>query len=172
MFAIKPIERDAVPRALEKAERYRLLNEPEFAESICQDVLAVEPDNQQALVTYLLALSDQIARGGQGQGHNGPMTSRARSILPRLEGEYNRCYYAGLLAERQGHGVLAGGGAGAGVTAYEHLREAMERYERAHALRPAGNDDAVLRYNTCVRTIEARGLQAPPPDPIEYPGDL
>ena len=43
-----PISPDAVPAALEKAEHYRLLNEPEEAESICVDVLEVEPDDQQA----------------------------------------------------------------------------------------------------------------------------
>ena len=35
MFELKPLSREAIPRALEKAERYRLLNEPAEAESIC-----------------------------------------------------------------------------------------------------------------------------------------
>jgi hypothetical protein len=34
-FDLKPISIASIPRALEKAERYRLLNEPEQAESIC-----------------------------------------------------------------------------------------------------------------------------------------
>ena len=38
-----------MPAALEKALRYRLLNEPVEAESICRDVLEVDPDNQAAL---------------------------------------------------------------------------------------------------------------------------
>jgi hypothetical protein len=29
----------------------------------------------------------------------------------------------------------------------------MEHYERAQALRPPGNDDAILRWNTCARMI-------------------
>ena len=33
-FDLKSISTDAVPKALEKAERYRLLNEPSLAESI------------------------------------------------------------------------------------------------------------------------------------------
>src|ERR1700722_16262182 len=63
MNDFKPISPDAVPLALEKAERYRLLNEPAQAESICLDVLAVDPDNQRALVMLLLALSDQFLTG-------------------------------------------------------------------------------------------------------------
>ena len=39
MFELERISIDAVPAALEKAERYRLLNEPLMAESICLDVL-------------------------------------------------------------------------------------------------------------------------------------
>ena len=45
-FTLKPISPEAIPEALQKAERYRLLNEPAQAESLCQDVLAVEPNNQ------------------------------------------------------------------------------------------------------------------------------
>ena len=59
-FELKTLSPEAVPRALEKAERYRLLNEPGEAESICLDALDVEPDNQEALVTLLLALTDQF----------------------------------------------------------------------------------------------------------------
>ena len=60
MFELKTLAAEAIPRSLEKAERYRLLNEPAEAESICCDILAVEPDNQQAIVTLLLALTDQF----------------------------------------------------------------------------------------------------------------
>jgi len=42
MYELKRLTKEAVPRALEKAERYRLLNEPTEAESICQDILRVE----------------------------------------------------------------------------------------------------------------------------------
>ena len=56
MFELKTLSSEAVDRSIEKAERYRLLNEPEEAESICLDVLAIAPDNRHALVTLLLAL--------------------------------------------------------------------------------------------------------------------
>jgi len=61
MFALKSISHDSVSGALAKAERYRLLNEPVEAESICRDILEIEPDNQQALISLLLALTDQVA---------------------------------------------------------------------------------------------------------------
>ncbi len=166
MFPLKPLEHDAVPRALEKAERYRLLNEPFCAESICQDVLAVEPANQRALVTYLLSLTDQFVGGVPNAA------SRARAVVPLLGTEYERYYYAGIIAERLGHARIARGGAGAEAAAYEHLREAMEWYERAYTLHTTGNDDPVLRYNTCVRAMRLHRLEPPPPDPIEYPGDV
>ena len=57
MFELKPIHQDAIPQALEKAHFYRLLNEPGAAESICLDILEIDPDNQQALVTLLVALT-------------------------------------------------------------------------------------------------------------------
>ena len=38
-------------------------------------------------------------------------------------------------------------------------RAAMGWYEKAEALRPTGNDDALLRWNTCVRLIRDRRLE-------------
>jgi hypothetical protein len=58
MFELKRLSDEAIPAALEKALRYRLLNEPAEAESICHDVLRIDPENQQALVVLLLALTD------------------------------------------------------------------------------------------------------------------
>ena len=86
MFDLKRLSAEALPRALEKAERYRLLNEPGEAESICLDVLSVQPDNQQALVGLILALTEQFDHGLDA--------SRPRELLPRLRGEYERAYYA------------------------------------------------------------------------------
>ena len=149
MFQLKPLSKEALPRALEKAERYRLLNEAAEAESICLDVLAVEPDNQKALVTLLLARTDRFAEG------SGSLET-AREVLPRLEDAYERAYYAGIICERRAGAHLAHGVPGSHFMAYALLREAMEHYERAEALRPPGNDDALLRWNTCARTLNAK----------------
>ena len=63
MFELKSLHKEAVPAALERAKHYRLLNESGAAESICLDILQVEPDNQEALVTLVLAMSDRFAKG-------------------------------------------------------------------------------------------------------------
>lgn len=147
MFELKPIHQDSIEQALEKAHHYRLLNEPGEAESICLDVLEIDPDNQQALITLLLALTDRLAKGyAVGARH-------AREVLPRILDDYQRAYYAGLICERQAKARLQHGGPGAGHDAYEWLRDAMQHYERAEAIRPLGNDDAILRWNACARII-------------------
>jgi hypothetical protein len=145
---LKPISRDAVPRALERAERYRLLNEPAQAESICQDVLAVDPGNQQALVMQLLAITDDLdARLSRG-------VQQAREVATQLGTEYQRLYYGGIICERYAMALLAHGAPRAGESAYKWLRDAMQLYEQAEAIRPAGEDEAILRWNTCARLIE------------------
>jgi hypothetical protein len=145
MFELKPISAEAIPEALSKVERYRLLNEPWQAESICLDVLGIDPQNQQALVMLLLSRTDQFGKGVSA--------ASARELLGRIIGEYERAYYSGIICERWADALLHQGAPGAGFTAYQWLREAMEHYHRAEALRPAGNDDALLRWNTCVRIL-------------------
>jgi len=152
MFEFKLLSREAIPAALEKAMRYRLLNEPGEAESISHDVLRTEPDNQQALVILLLALTDRFSKG-YAIG-----VTQIQELLPRLRDPYEQRYYAGIICERQAKARLHRGGPGCGSEAYEFLREAMAWYEKAEALRPPGNDDALLRWNACARIIMANGL--------------
>lgn len=161
MTDLKPIARQAIPHALEKVERYRLLNEPAEAESICRDVLRVEPGNEKALVMLLLTLTDQF---GRGAGVN-----EARAILDRLEGEYDRAYYSGIICERQGKAQLRQGTPGSESSAHDWVRDAMRWYERAEAIRPAGNDDAILRWNACARLLRDRALGPRAEDLIEHP---
>jgi tetratricopeptide (TPR) repeat protein len=162
-FELKPITHEAVARALEKAERYRFLNEPFFAESICLDVLAVEPDNQHALRTYILALCDQFdERHGEGVPH-------ALEAVGLLADEYEREYYTGIVCERRGTARMARGGIGNSHMTYEAITEAMRFYERAIKLRPPCNDDALLRWNTCVRLIEQHRLEPHDGDDHHYP---
>jgi hypothetical protein len=144
-FDLKSISNEGVPKALEKAERYRLLNEPSLAESICLDILAVSPSHQQALISLLLARTDQFG--------SGVTVESAQEVLHRIEGEYERAYYAGLIWERKGHAHLRQGGLSSNANTYHALREAMQHYERAETLRPAGNDDAILRWNACARVL-------------------
>ena len=161
MFELKPLSKEGIPQALEKAHHYRLLNEPTEAESICLDVLEVDGDNQQALVTLLLALTDRLTRG-YAIG-----ASEAQDVVGKLRDDYQRAYYAGIIAERQAKARLSQGGPGAGFDAYEWLREAMHFFERAEALRPAGLDDSILRWNACARMIMRNSLSARPVEGFE-----
>jgi hypothetical protein len=161
MFNLKPLSKDAVEAALSKAERYRLLNEPDEAESICLDVLEIEPQNQRAQVMLLLALSD---RCGDGSG----AAARAQQLASQLEDDYERLYYSGLVAERRARAHLDRGGA-IPHGAYDWLMDALDYFERAEAVRPPGNDDAILRWNTCVRVLQKHPELRPSPGMREEP---
>ena len=148
MFELKPLRNDAIPAALEKANRYRLLNEPGAAESIYLDILATDPDNQEAIVNIVLAMSDRFAKDyAVGDG-------RIQDFLARIEDEYEKAYYTGIVYERRAKAVLEKGG----INGYELFEQAMEWFEKAEAIRPDGNDDAILRWNGCARIIKRNNL--------------
>jgi len=157
MDKLKPIAAAAIPRSIEKAERYRLINQPGPAESICHDILATDPGNQRALHVLVLALTDQFS------GESADLVKRGREALALITNEYERAYYAGVISERRAIAKLASGVPGAGFIAHDWLREAMRHYEEAERLRPAGNDDALLRYNSCVRLLASRADLRPGP---------
>jgi hypothetical protein len=159
MFELKPITRDGVAAALQKAERYRLLNEPASAESICRDVLEIEPDNQQALIMLVLSLSDQFATGEEMTAH----VREAREILARVTDEYKRAYYNGIVCERRARAQMRLGAPGSESIAYDWFREAMEWFEKAERIRPPGNDEAILRWNTCARVLNTSEHIRPEP---------
>lgn len=144
---LKPITKEGIPSALEKAERYRLLNDSSAAESICLDVLEVDPSNQEALVSLLLSITDQFLE------ELADNVRRARDVLPRLTDEYERIYYTGIIIERRARAQLHRGALGSADVASEGFRDAMRWYERAEGMRPSGNDEAILRWNTCARLL-------------------
>ena len=119
MYDLKALSKSAIPAALAQAERYRLLNEPAEAESICLDILRLDPD------------------------------------------EYKRLYITGIIRERRGKAVLRSDRPGSGRSAHAWLKEAMACYEKAEAIRPAGNDEAVLRWNTCARLLMSMPVSEP-----------
>ena len=151
MFEPKPISRDGIPAALAKAERYRLLNEPGEAESICLDVLQIEPDNQDAIVALLLSLTDQFPHEA---GTCANLAARADGLLDRLSDRYEREYYKGIIRERRAKAALQRDSFHSSASAVGWLHDAMECFERAEALKPAHNDDAVLRWNACARMLQ------------------
>ncbi len=145
MLQLKPISEEAIPAALAKAERYRLLQEPREAESIYRDVVCANPGDQKGLAGLLLALTDQFDH------KPGVHVDEARQLLPRLRDEYERAYYEGVILERWGKAQQVRGSPA--YVVLDWLRAAMACFEKAEAVRPAGNDDAILRWNACCRLI-------------------
>lgn len=146
MDELKAISKAAIPAALKMAERYRLLNDPQNAESICRDVLRTDAENQEALVGLLLALTDQFGKQMRVAVHH------AQEVLPRLTGEFNRAYYAGVICERWAKSQLDQGAPGYAV--YEWFTQAKTHYEKAEPVSPAGTDDAKLRWNAVSRIMK------------------
>lgn len=157
MSELKPLKPELIPQALQKAERYRLLNEPAESESICRDVLVADPRNQKALAWLLLSIADQIAFGRRGAAHE------AQSLVPQLDSPFERKYYEGVIAEREAKARLRSGQARSGFHAYELLQRAMRLFDEADALSPPDNDDAVLRYNSCLRMLDRHPELRPEP---------
>ena len=150
-FKLKPISKNGIAEAISKVELYRYLNEPEEAESICHDILAVEPQNQLALRLLGLTLTDQFS------GDPSDRYREAENIFQSLTDHYERLYYTGILHERQAKAQL---GAGRPPRALLVLfEEAMRCFEEAEKIRPPDNDDAILRWNRCVRLLQSLGSE-------------
>jgi tetratricopeptide (TPR) repeat protein len=147
-LTLKPISREGIPEAISKAEHYRYLNEPGEAESICRDILALEPDNQTALRLLGLALTDQFT------GNSFDRYAEAESIFQNLQEEYKRLYYVGILHERQAKALLTAGRSPHTVAPF--FEEAMQWFEKAQQIRLPGNDEAILRWNRCARILQSR----------------
>jgi hypothetical protein len=162
MFALKPISHDSVAGALARVERYRLLNEPNEAESICQDILQIEPSNQAALINLILALTDQIPQDTRA-------FASAIETVSRLESPYDRAYYAGIAWERRAKARYETGGPGAHRYVYEWIITALKLFETAEPLRGQGNDDALLRWNACIRFLNHHRELAPAYDEVAEP---
>src|SRR5437867_8980321 len=137
-FELKPISTAAVPKAIKRAEQYRLLNEPEQAESICLDILAAQPGDQYALTVLILAITDQFGREG------GAGVRLANEYVSKLDDEYQRYYFGGLVLEREARAYLGRGKSR--VAAYDCFRDAMDHYEKAERIRPEDDDSALLRW--------------------------
>ena len=164
MSELKSLSKDAIPASLEKAERYRLLNEPGEAESICLDILKVDQENQQAIITLFLALTDRFEKG------YAVSDTQTKELLSRMKSEYDRTYYTGIVAERRGKAKLRQNTPDCRFQAYDLFREAMDWFEKAETIRPPGHDDALLRWNTCARIIARNNLVARGPEErIELP---
>jgi len=162
MFALKALSHEGVESALAKAERYRLLGEPAEAESICLDILEIEPANQRALVCYILAQTDHLGRDSKAaQG--------ALAAAGRLESAYDRAYYTGIVWERRAKALHDDKGRGTQHSVYEWIMKALDYFDQASKIHPAGNDDAILRWNTCVRFLAKNPAVTPRSEEVPEP---
>jgi tetratricopeptide (TPR) repeat protein len=145
VYALKKLLPGSIEAALAKAAHYRDLNQPEEAESICRDILDVEPDNQSAWRTYVLALTDRLQTRDIG------LLEDALAAIAKLKDEYDRAYYAGIAWERAGKGHLDKREAHSALASFEH---ALALFAEAEKLRPT-SPDPLLRWNRCVRILES-----------------
>jgi hypothetical protein len=162
IFELKPLSKDGIEASIGKAEQYRLLNQPRLAESICLDILLINPDHHKASIILLLALTDQF-------GESFSKTAvQALTIAKGLKDEYSRTYYTGIIHERKAATALRSGTPGSEFMAYEQYREAMELFEKADAIKKDDSNDPILRWNTCARIIMEYNLTERPAD--NFPG--
>lgn len=148
MPELKLLSKESIPKALVRAKHYRLLNEPWQAESICRDVLKVEPTHQLAILYLILAISDRFT------ADNSSSAAEAKELCAQLTDEYERKYYRGIIAERSGRVALKRATPRAKYIAYEYYSNAMKLYEEAEKIHPEDNEDTILRWNACLRRIQ------------------
>lgn len=159
MLQLKPLSAASIPNALVRAKHYRLLNEPWQAESICRDILQVESGNQTALRYLILAITDQFSNQ-----KGASRAAEAMALCSDLESDYEQKYYRGIIEERLGKITLLRNTPRVKYIAYERYRTAMDFFEGAQKIQPEGNQDAVLRWNACVRRIHEFKLVPSPDD--------
>ena len=143
---LKTISKTGIAEALSKAMLYRYLNEPEETESICHDILAAEPENQTALRMLGLAITDAFT------AQSSDRYIEAERIFQSLTDAYERHYYTGLLHERRAKAQMRAGRPPQMLVG--SFKEAMRHFEEAEKIHPPENDDALLRWNRCVRLLE------------------
>lgn len=147
MFELKTLSPDAIPAALEKANCYRLLKEPFEVESICLDILHIDPKNREAIILLLLSLTDQF------EIEMSESLTKAKEVLEKFKDEYHRIYYWGVICEKMAKAHLKKNLPTSAASAYGWFQKAMEAYDTAIERSVSGNNDAILHWNTCARIL-------------------
>ncbi len=150
-YQLKSISHAGIAEALAKVELYRYLNEPEESESICRDILAIEPKQQLALRFLGLSITDQFTGGVSDRYRD------AEEVFLKLTDIYERFYYTGILYERRAKAQLCAGQSP--HTLLPLFERALQCFDEAEKIRPAGNDDAILRWNRCVRLLQTPSFE-------------
>lgn len=153
---LKKISPEYITKALDKAEKYRMLNHPKTSESICRDVLEIDPHHQDAIVQLIISITGQFSNPGK---YPGTKLKNAQEWVSKLDNEYLRLYLSGLILERWAKAKVRDL---PGTDIYEYLHEATEFYEKAEKIRPADDESVILHYNFCVRFIDRHPHIKPP----------
>lgn len=159
-FQLKTISKQGVAEAFSKVTLYRSLNEPEEAESICHDILAVEPENQLAQRLLGLTITDQFT------GQATDRYAEVDTLFESLSDPYERHYYKGLLYERRAKAQMRVGRPPQVIVPL--FNQAMLHFEEAEKIRPSDNDDSVLRWNRCVRLLSKLPHLEPEPQESSF----
>ena len=102
-YKLKPISHAGINEAISKVELYRYLKEPGEAESICRDILSLDPEHQAALRLLGLSITDQFT------GSTSDRYAEVDRIFRLLTNDYERAYYSGILHERKAKAQLRAG---------------------------------------------------------------
>ena len=137
-----------------------MLNEPGEAESICLDILETDPENQPALITLLLALTDRFSKGygvSDTQANHCSRGSRANTSAPTTRG-----FWPSAGPRRNSRRDTPGP-----VITPTMIVRSDAAVREGRNVRPPGNDDALLRWNTCARMMAKNKLAARDEDRTE-----
>ena len=145
------IDKNAINATLDKAKQYRSLLEPELTISICLDIFAIDENNQEALVIYILAMTDLYTHTNAKVPEQ-----KITNAIQQLNSEFHRLYYQGIALERKARSLMKN--TMSRSFAYNLLIEAITLYEDAQKISLEKCDDSILRYNACVRTIKNEHL--------------
>lgn len=156
MHEFKKISSEFIDEALAKADKYRMLNHPKTSESICRDVLDIDPGNQNAITLLIIAITGQFSNS---QKYPGTRLKDAQVWIKELADEYKKEYFAGLVLERWAKSKVRDL---PGADLYEFFEEAMVHYDRAEKLAPHGDESAKLHYNFCIRFMDRHTHIRPP----------
>jgi hypothetical protein len=86
-----------------------------------------------------------------------------------LETAYDRAYYSGIAWERRAKACYDAGRLGSSGYVYDWIVKALGLFEEAERVRPTGNDDAILRWNACVRFLQRHKELGPKTEEIREP---
>ena len=160
---LKTLGADQVSSALAAAEQCRAGGEAETAESICTDILEVDPGNARAIELLLWSRVDLLGEGRYGG------VERAQEALALVQSDFERHYLEGVICEQQARFLIGKRGRHSSRVAYDWFRHAMDAFEEAARIAP-DRPEASLRWNACLRSIERDRHCAPDLDDGEDHG--